>query len=106
LTAAVTERMKIPSAIRNDSVLSCPATMRARRFSVTGRESTGGHSSGCSRPAFVPSGERTGLFPNTYVTKDGVPFLRGQNASMFTAFTAPFNVPTVEEGHGDENSER
>ena len=56
LTARVTGRMKIASAIQHDSVLSS-LDLPARRFSVSGRESTGGHSSATSRRAHVPSGE-------------------------------------------------
>ena len=106
LTAAVTGRMKIPSAIQNDSVLSSPEPW-ARRFSVSGRESTGGHPHGISRRALRrcsgrPARSRAGAFvqsgevppsPATCVTKDGAPLLccrRGQNVKMSTA---PLNSP-------------
>ena len=60
LTAAVTGRMKIPSASQNDSVLSSSETVRPRRSPVSGIESTGGHTAYLT--PVRPSRERTGLF--------------------------------------------
>jgi hypothetical protein len=45
--------MKITSAIQHDSVRSSLETVRARRSSGSGIESTGGHPTGSPRRAFV-----------------------------------------------------
>jgi hypothetical protein len=54
--------MKLPSAIRNHSILSSPDIIAARRSPVSALESIGGHPNGIARRAFAQSGAGAGLF--------------------------------------------
>jgi hypothetical protein len=79
--------MKIPSAIRHDSVLSSPE-LRPRRFPVSGVESTGGNFIDTFRRVCVHPDQRTGLFSCT-TSRYVIPFDRTRVTFVGRPLSAP-----------------